>query len=544
MIVTFQPMGIKQEAEKGESLIAAAAKASVSIDAQCGGQGTCGKCKVRVFAKVLDDPDEVERKFLSKDELDEGIRLACRMMVRDDMTVHVFPTPGSGNMDRKKDMAIMPDNFKPDIMKGIFGDAGGYYGLSFDIGTTTVVGRLWDLTRAKSLGTAARTNPQSDYGADVISRIMYCNMAEGNLRKMQHKISDCLNDVIEELSKEFNIDSLNIRKISAVGNTTMSHLLLGIDPKSLALAPFTPGFTGSVFAYAKDLNIKIHPEAKVNVLPNIAGHVGSDTVAVLLSSNLKKMEGGNLAIDIGTNGEILLACNGQVLACSTAAGPAFEGACIEQGMRAATGAIEGVRITSNDVELSVIGETQPLGICGSGLIDCVAELLKSGLVTDKGKLLTKEEALNTGLTDSIINRLVKGNKGNSFILYQGARGKTIAITQKDIREVQLAKGAILAGIRIMLQQLELTNDDIQRVFLAGAFGNYIKKDSAITIGLLPDIPVEKVISIGNAAGVGASMALLSDASLKEANELAESTEHIELALHPDFQAIFLKSMYF
>jgi uncharacterized 2Fe-2S/4Fe-4S cluster protein (DUF4445 family) len=279
-------------------------------------------------------------------------------------------------------------------------------------------------------------------------------------------------------------------------------------------------------------------------LPNIAGHVGSDIVAVLLSSGLSSMEGANLAIDIGTNGEIVLANSGKVLACSTAAGPAFEGACIQHGMRAATGAIEGVKIQDGEVILSVIGDEKPVGICGSGLIDCVAELLKAGIVTEKGNLLSREEAEKAGLPDSLSKRLLGGENGKIFILYTDDEGHEIHITQKDIREVQLAKGAIRAGVQIMMQELGLEDSRLNNVFLAGAFGNYIKKESALTIGLLPAVSRDKVISIGNAAGAGACMALLSKSSLEEANRLAEEVNHIELAEHPDFQKVYLQAMYF
>jgi uncharacterized 2Fe-2S/4Fe-4S cluster protein (DUF4445 family) len=403
---------------------------------------------------------------------------------------------------------------------------------------------LWDLRNADSVGAVARTNPQSAYGADVISRIMYCGREEGNLGKMQQLITDCFNDIVREFEEEHGIDPKTINKVTAVGNTTMSHLLLGIDPQSLALAPFSPGFTGPVTKKAKELNLIIDENAQVNVLPNIAGHVGSDIVAVLLSSGLSSMEGANLAIDIGTNGEIVLANSGKVLACSTAAGPAFEGACIQHGMRAATGAIEGVKIQDGEVILSVIGDEKPVGICGSGLIDCVAELLKAGIVTEKGNLLSREEAEKAGLPDSLSKRLLGGENGKIFILYTDDEGHEIHITQKDIREVQLAKGAIRAGVQIMMQELGLEDSRLNNVFLAGAFGNYIKKESALTIGLLPAVSRDKVISIGNAAGAGACMALLSKSSLEEANRLAEEVNHIELAEHPDFQKVYLQAMYF
>ncbi|MFA5635899.1 MAG: ASKHA domain-containing protein, partial [Anaerovoracaceae bacterium] len=442
------------------------------------------------------------------------------------------------------DMARLPEDFLPDRKTRQPGEQEAHYGLAVDIGTTTVVGMLWDLRKAEPVGAVARTNPQSDYGADVISRIMYCGTEDGNLQRMQEKIIGCLNAIIQEFSDSYAIDPQTIREIVAVGNTTMSHLLLAIDPKSLALAPFSPGFTGPVSVKAKELGLAVHEEATVNVLPNIAGHVGSDIVAVLLSSGLEEMEGANLAIDIGTNGEILLACSGNVLTCSTAAGPAFEGASIQQGMRAATGAIEGVRIHDGELDISVIGDAEPVGICGSGLIDGVAELLKSGLVNKKGKLLTKADAQVAGLPDSLSGRLEAGEFGNSFILCTKNDGSKIFITQKDIREVQLAKGAILAGIRIMMQELHLKDQDLDQVFLAGAFGNYIRVESALAIGLLPEVKPDRVISIGNAAGAGACMALLSKETLEKANRLAREVNHIDLAEHPDFQTVYLQAMYF
>lgn len=542
MIIAFQPMGKKQHAEAGETLTAIADRASVTINNDCAGQGTCGKCKIKILSGNVGSPDATELELLSQEELSSGVRLACRIKVQDDLTIEVLSAVG--NMGRKKDMARLPEDFLPDRKTRQPGEQEAHYGLAVDIGTTTVVGMLWDLRKAEPVGAVARTNPQSDYGADVISRIMYCGTEDGNLQRMQERIIGCLNAIIQEFSDSYAIDPQTIREIVAVGNTTMSHLLLAIDPKSLALAPFSPGFTGPVSVKAKELGLAVHEEATVNVLPNIAGHVGSDIVAVLLSSGLEEMEGANLAIDIGTNGEILLACSGNVLTCSTAAGPAFEGASIQQGMRAATGAIEGVRIHDGELDISVIGDAEPVGICGSGLIDGVAELLKSGLVNKKGKLLAKADAQVAGLPDSLSGRLEAGEFGNSFILCTKNDGSKIFITQKDIREVQLAKGAILAGIRIMMQELHLKDQDLDQVFLAGAFGNYIRVESALAIGLLPEVKPDRVISIGNAAGAGACMALLSKETLEKANRLAREVNHIDLAEHPDFQTVYLQAMYF
>lgn len=244
MIIVFQPTGKTQQATAGETLSEVASKAAVTINADCAGQGTCGKCKIKVLSGDTGLQDDTEKKLLSKEELEAGIRLACRVKVQNDMTVQVLSA--TGHMGRKKDMARLPEGFVPDLIKGGQGEPKEYYGLAFDIGTTTVVGMLWDLRNADPVGAVARTNPQSTYGADVISRIMFCGREEGNLGKMQQLITDCFNDIVREFEEEYAIDPKTIKKVTAVGNTTMSHLLLGVDPQSLALAPFSPGFTGPV----------------------------------------------------------------------------------------------------------------------------------------------------------------------------------------------------------------------------------------------------------------------------------------------------------
>ncbi|WP_324823319.1 ASKHA domain-containing protein [Sinanaerobacter sp. ZZT-01] len=418
------------------------------------------------------------------------------------------------------------------------------YGIAFDIGTTTVVGMLWDLDKGKIAEVAARTNPQSVFGSDVISRIHYSNASADHVKDMQEKISSCFNDILTEFEEKANIKRNQVYEVTVVGNTTMSHLFLGINPASLARAPFAPVFCKAVNVLAEELEIDVNPNANVHLLPNIAGHVGSDIVAVLMASRLKEKAGCNLAIDIGTNGEILFAKDGRIVACSTAAGPAFEGAAIYQGMRAAAGAIERVTIAEGCVQLSVIDNEEPVGICGSGLIDAIAQMLDNGILDKKGRIISAEAARKADISENLIERLYNDNEGGGFILYKREDGENIVLTQKDIREVQLAKGAIFAGIKIMMCELGVKPEELDSVILAGAFGNYIKKESALRIGLFPKVAPENVISIGNAAGAGACMALLSDKERRQAALFAEETEHIELASHPDFQMEFLKAMYF
>ena len=553
MLITFQ-QGIKREeidvsTEERPTLLEIAAAAGIAIEADCAGGGTCGKCRVRVLFGKAGEPDASERICLSDSEIADGWRLACRLYPTGDLSVEI-PASFAGS-DRKKRMVKLPDWF---VLSSKYSEEKPGEtvepGVAFDIGTTTVVGMLWDMKTGVLIDAVSRTNPQSIYGADVISRILFTMQEDENLRILQKMIADCLNDILAELVRDNPIRLADIKEAVIVGNTTMTHLFLGIDPASLARAPFAPGYHGPADRKADMTGLLMPPDANVHVLPNIAGHVGADIVGVLLATSLNWLNGTNMAIDIGTNGEILLARDGRTLTCSTAAGPAFEGASIRKGMRAERGAIEAVHIDEDgQVLLTVIDDATPVGICGSGLIDSVAVLLTAGLITETGKLLTKAEGEAKGLPKPLTDRLNKGPNGNEFILYCGESAdeaeseNLVSLTQKDIREVQLGKGAILAGIMILLQELGITEEQLDHIYLAGAFGNYIDKESALAIGLLPQIDVERVISVGNAAGIGASMALLSKTERDRADRLAEEVEHIELSAHPDFQKTFLNAMY-
>ena len=443
---------------------------------------------------------------------------------------------------RKKKLTNLPSDFVPDEPETI--QNGKQFGAAFDIGTTTVVGMLWNLNENRLVDMIAKTNPQSRYGADVISRIMFASENPDNQKLMQTIILDCFNEMIDTFCEQYEIEAGWIKKATVVGNTTMSHLFLGVDAASLARAPFEPGFYGPVTKTAKELGMHMDPEAELTVLPNIAGHVGSDIVAVMIASGIKQKSGITLAIDIGTNGEIVLGGKGRMLTCSTAAGPAFEGARIYHGMRAADGAIEKVAIQDGEVVTKVIGNKTPVGICGSGLIDAIAQMLDAGIINDKGNLLSNEGALAKGLHPDLAARLRKGSNGNEFVLTWNTPQADISINQKDIREVQLAKGAIYGGIQVLLECLETETAEIDEILLAGAFGSYIDRKSALRIGLLPNVGVDKILHIGNAAGVGACMALLSNTAKKEAELQSKLVEHVELALHPSFEKEYLQGMYF
>lgn len=423
------------------------------------------------------------------------------------------------------------------------------YGIVFDIGTTTVVALLVDLNDGTIKGAAAETNPQNVFGADVISRITHVidNGQEG-LDQLHTKVVECMNDLALRAAAEAGIDKNMIYEAAVVGNTTMSEIFAGVDPTYLAPAPFIPAYVHGIEMSGKEMGFTLNPEMKVCLLPNIAGYVGADTMGVILGTHIHERPEYSLAIDVGTNGEIVLAGGGRILACSTAAGPAFEGAEIKFGMRAAEGAIEEVFIDneSGKCVLKVIGDKKPCGICGSGLLDAVAQLYDEGIINFRGVFNYEGEAFEK-IHPELQKRLVQGENGYEFILAtkeEAAKGIPVVLCQKDIRELQMAKGAIFAGMRVLMNEMGITIDDVKELMIAGAFGSYIKTESALSIGLFPDLPNGKHLSIGNAASEGARLALVSAEERALCDELARKSEYIELSSRLDFQDEYVMALYF
>jgi len=605
--VTFEPEGRTVSVMAGTTLVEAAGRAGVILDTPCGGTGTCGKCRVQI---VLNPPapSEMDRRHCSDDELEQGFRLACQARVEQEMRVVVplttrffdqkiltdgrglrvalHPTVTKAHLqlaepsieDQRADAdrlraALVEKHVEPSlkVLRDIPGlirkhrfdvtavtaegrliavEPGNTshqnYGVAFDIGTTTVVGFLIDLTTGREAAVAARSNPQIAFGDDVVSRIRHTTENANGLKELQTRIAACMNDIIGECCRAAKIRLKDVYEITAVGNTTMGHILLGIPPEFVAQAPYVAAVRRSVNVSAREIGIRIHPNGLVHVLPNIAGFVGADTVGVILAADMIEAKEPVLAIDIGTNGELVLATPDKLITCSTAAGPAFEGARIKHGMRAATGAIDKIMITS-DVEYNVIGDAPAQGLCGTALIDLVAELLRVGALDTMGRLLPPEE-MPGNVPDAVKRRIVSGeNNALDFVIVPKdatAFDGPLVLTQRDIRELQLAKGAIAAGVAILLKEGGLSPEALGRVLLAGAFGNFIRRKQAKRIGLLPDVTTDRILYIGNAAGAGARMALLSRRCKNTADRISEETEYLELAARADFQTEFMSAMLF
>jgi len=602
--IIFKPLNQEAEVECGTSLLKAAQIAGVSIPSECGGMGRCGKCKV-VVQKGVTPLTPQEREYLTPEEIRRKIRLACQAIVKRPAVVSLLSLPSgkehileegirrsvafqpfikkyfldicANDLKQERPLDEIVTEFlvqqglnKPAIAfsslknlpvlfqnhcKGITalvkdrqvlgfesGDTSRqFFGLAIDIGTTTVVGYLFDLCQGILVGVDSALNDQSSLGSDVVSRIEYALNTPEGLDRLQSMAADTINHIIENLCSAVGISSANIYGLVTVGNTAMHHLFLGISPQFLARYPYNP-LTGHTLSIpANTVRLKVSPMARVISLPLVSGFMGSDTVGVVMASGLHRSRIPKMAIDIGTNGEIVLTDGSAMVACSCAAGPAFEGAQIQCGMRGVSGAIDQVEFSENDFQCHVIDELPPKGICGSGLVDAVAAMRKAGLISENGRLLSKEQAPQT-----YYSRLSTRENYGQFVLSPKGRSggaEEVVITQKDIRELQLAKGAMMAGIKILMDTLGLQEEDIREVYLAGAFGNYLRADSATAIGLLPVFKNARVTQVGNAAGTGAKMSLLSTRALNQAARIARQIKYVDLGKAPDFQQKFMKGMF-
>ena len=607
--VTFQPDGRSVFALRGTKLVEAAGQAGIILNQPCGGEGTCGKCRVEVQHNAP-EPTPSDRRLLDPAKVADGWRLACQLTVTGDMVVsipqetrffeQIVLTEGKGrkypfnpnlrkryvtvakatvedqrsHLDRLK-AAIGEDDVQAELpvvraLAGLIQDeeraltvvlegdeiqwleeadtTRSLWGVAFDIGTTTLVGTLMDLTDESHVGrqfVASRTNPQIHFGDDVVSRITYIGQNADGLDKLRKRLLGSLQEMILELCAQAGIEPEAIYEATAVGNTTMTHILLGVDPASIGRAPYVTVMRESVDVKAREAGLEINRNANLHVLPNIAGFVGSDTVAMILASGMARDEAVQIGIDIGTNGEVVIGNRDRLIACSCAAGPAFEGARIRYGMRATEGAISTV-VINDGIEVGVIGGGRPSGICGSGLVDIVAELLDVGVIDPTGRIRDGADVPD-GVPDAVRQAIVRFEGQPAVILVPEARSKVrepIMLTQRDIREVQLAKAAIQAGIQVIASEFGVRPDEVDRVLVAGGFGNFIRRSHAKRIGLLPPVHTDRIEYIGNAASSGAKIVLACRDCREEAEEISLATHYVELANRPDFQMYYMDAMMF
>ncbi len=418
------------------------------------------------------------------------------------------------------------------------------YGFAFDIGTTSVVGTLLDLQTGEQLASAGGVNSQAVYGGDLMSRIAYAQFDEQKLTTLRAKVINQVNQYIRQCCDEAGVNSNHVYKIVIVGNSCMHHIFLGIDVSYLGLAPYAPVVRENLVFPASELPLKASPNAMVCMLPIIAGFVGADTVGCILSTRIYESEEIRVLVDIGTNGEVVMGSRDRLTACSAPAGPALEGAQIRDGMRGAIGAIEKVEV-DNDIICSTIGNVPAIGLCGSGLIDAAAKMIDTQVMDSNGNFRKRDVEQ---LPERLQNRLIVAENGSrEFLLVSeqdSGKNRRVGITQGDVRQLQLAKSAIFSGIRMLQSVMNISDDEIFHLMLCGGFGNYINIESAKTIRLLPDLKHERIAYVGNAALLGAQMALLSESERDTAYRLTQQIEHVALAARADFQDIFVDSMAF
>ena len=596
--VDFEPVGLRGECGTQESLLDCARRLGVGINNICGGKGICRSCKVRALSGALSEPTPKEREVFSSKELRNGWRLACQTYPTGDckitvpaesmttpqrvqvegLEVKVTPKPpvrayilqlSSPSLETPQadgDRLLDALNEQHDVRCGKF-DIGALrtisdqlrswnwrsravvrngevivvlprksrqLGLAIDLGTTKVAGYLVDLDNGRTLAAKGMMNPQISYGEDIISRINRVVKSPDESVRLQKLAVEAVNELCTELCAEAGSKPEEVVEAVVVGNTAMHHLFLRLPVKQLALSPFVPAVSRALDIKAGELGINIAPGAYVHILPNIAGFVGADHVSMLLATDAWQAKKATVALDIGTNTEVSLICEERITTTSCASGPAFEGGHIKYGMRAATGAIERVRIDGGRIHYQTIDGASPVGICGSGILDALAQLYIAKIIDEGGRIIDKRPRVRTD------------RRQHEFVLVNKEERKgqpAITITQSDVRELQLAKAAIRTGIQTLLEMGGCAEEDVGRVMIAGAFGTYIDVASAVAIGMLPPLRLDRFQQVGNAAGMGAKMSLISLKSRAKAQAIASRVNYVELASSPSFQPTFMQASY-
>ncbi len=580
------------KAEKGENLLELLQENGFNLPAPCGGGAICGKCKF----KLLDgnfDINQAEKDLLDNSELKNGVRLACCHNINYKTAIELFeidemeiltdgieveldfdplitqkklkitkPTledqrdyltriidynsgikdinnnllPKLAELSKKRELnAVLKNDIIIDLNE--VGQNNKTYGIAVDIGTTTIVMYLIDLSEEKEIKIHSFENPQKKFGADVVSRINYTIENKNALIKMQKELIKSLNEGIAALIEGTKIKNENIYHLSIVGNTVMLHSLLGVSAENIAKAPYVPIFTEEIILDARDLEIDTNKNAVIQLLPSVSSYVGADIVGDLLVIDYSSND-WSLMIDIGTNGEIVLAKNNKIYVCSAAAGPAFEGANITHGAAGIPGAIS----VYNQNGYQTIAHKNAIGICGSGLVDIISFLLEKEYINKNGAFKNLDQ-----LSSAQKNNILEYNGQKAFLVAskeESANEENIILTQKDIREFQLAKGAIAAGIQTLIREANISFRDVKTVYLAGGFGSYINSDSARRLGLIPNLLTDNIVKIGNGAGLGAKINLLDKKKINISQNIIANVEYIELSKRKDFQNFFMENMIF
>ena len=601
--VRFEPEGAEVRVPSGTPVFDAASWNGIAIDSTCGGHGTCKKCKVRVVSGEL-PVSSVDPRAFTPDELNDGWRLACRAPARGELVIEVPPLQtrpkaalvGVGRHvilrpavqkrhivleepsleDQRSDLervmvaledleprvelpvlrtlgkvlresnfdvtAVVCDDLLIDVEAG--DTTARRFGLAFDLGTTTVVATLLDLETGQPAAVQSMLNRQQPFGADVISRVSATMLDEGALDALQARAQETLAQLTHEVCAEAGVDPGEVYEISICGNVTMTQLALGMDPEPLSMAPFIVTTHEFPQLLAADLGVPVHARAPAFVFPSLGAYVGGDIVAGMLATGLTRDKRIRLFIDVGTNSEIALGNQEGVVATAAPAGPAFEAAQIRCGMRAAEGAIEGVALGDDDLTLEVIGDIEPVGMCGSGLVDAVAELVRVGLLDHSGRFIPDEDA--AALSPPLAPRLTKIGEERVFVLaWKGDDpAASVYLTQRDIRELQFAKASIATGWKILFGELGMEPEDVSQVLLAGSFGQYLSPAAAVRIGLVPRIALPRIVSAGNVAGEGAKIAMLSLRERAEARSIVSEVRYVELSGRTDFNDAFIDQLAF
>lgn len=600
--IDFAPSGKSARVPLGVTVFDVASWNAIAVDSTCGGHGTCRKCKVQIVSGDIPHGAS-DAKAFTEEELEQGWRLACQACAFTNLKVNVpelttrpkASTVGVGRqvihrptllkrflqlsepnlVDQRPDLRRVLDgitdlttnvdpmvvrtlpallrkaNFEvtavvvDDVLVAVEpGDTSDrLYGIAFDLGTTTVVATLMDLSNGMPLAVSSMLNMQQQYGADVISRISATMLDPQRLFDLQRLAHETLDQLAGEVCQEAGVDRLDVFQVAVAGNATMVQIALGIDPEPLGVAPFILAADEYPDVRAHELGLKVNPQARATLFPALGAYVGGDIVAGALASGMDRDQRVRLFIDVGTNCEMILGNSERLLATAAPAGPAFEAASIKCGMRAAPGAIEVVTIDVDSVTLGTIDSQPAVGICGSGLVDAVAELVKVGLLDESGRFVTDEAA--RAISATLADRLIMRGQERVFMLTSGQEGESeIYLSQRDVRELQFAKAAISTGWAILLEEYGIEQKDVQQVLLAGSFGSYLSAKNAKAIGLVPNIATTRILSAGNVASEGAKMVLLSGSERKGARTLTKLVHYVELSEREDFNDRFVEEIAF